>query len=140
MDNQNSSQEHLWKRCPKGMLRQVADRSKEQKRVQKSPRGQNQFDRRHLLKIAAAVAVTTGAGTIAYRSMSAPTSMGPIGKPTAAPAMAMGYGGISCGTFISNLQKFIDEGLEDQELVAKMDKHLELCKGCKARYDRKQTA
>jgi len=68
---------------------------------------------RQLLKIAAAVAVTTGAGVIGYQSLypSVPSK---------------GYGGISCATFRKNMDKYIQKGLEDQQLVAKMDKHLEL--------------
>ena len=126
-EKNNSNQDHLWEPCPQGMLLQVADRSSEQIRERKSQTGSGQFDRRQLLKIAAAVAVTTGAGVIGYQSLypSVPSK---------------GYGGISCATFRKNMDKYIQKGLEDQQLVAKMDKHLELCKGCKARYDRKQTA
>ena len=121
MDNTSSNQGQLWKQCPKGILRQVADRSANLNRCDET----NQFDRRKMLQIAAAVAVTAGAGTIAYHSL--------FNSPS---VKSMGYGGISCAKFISNMQKYIDEGLEDQELVACMDKHLELCKGCQARHER----
>ena len=154
MDKNNSSQDHLWEPCPKGMLLkvaevcaekarqdslwepcpqgmllQVADRSSEQIRERKSQTSSGQFDRRQLLKIAAAVAVTTGAGVIGYQSLYAPVS-------------SKGYGGISCSTFRKNLDKYIQKGLEDQQLLPKMDKHLELCKPCQAKYDMKmkQTA
>ena len=126
-DKNNSSQDHLWEPCPQGMLLQVADRCSEQIRTRKSGAGSGQFDRRQLLKIAAAVAVTTGAGVIGYQSLYAPVS-------------SKGYGGISCTTCRKNLEKYIQKGLEDQQLVAKMDKHLELCKGCRAKHDMMQTA
>ena len=126
MDKHNSGQEQLWKSCPKGMLREVADRSTEQNRIRKGHTGSNQVDRRRMLQIAAAVAVTAGAGTIAYRSLFAPAS-------------SNGYGGISCATCIKNFEKHIQKALEEQ-MVAKMDKHLELCKSCRMKYDRMLTA
>ena len=126
-EKNNSNQDHLWEPCPQGMLLQVADRSSEQIRERKSQTGSGQFDRRQLLKIAAAVAVTTGAGVIGYQSL----------YPR---VPSKGYGGISCATFRKNMEKYIQKGIEDQQLVAKMDKHLKLCKPCQAKYDMMQTA
>lgn len=126
-EKNNLSADHLWEPCPQGMLVQVADSCSKQIRDRKSQAGSGQFDRRQLLKIAAAVAVTTGAGVIGYQSLYAPVS-------------SKGYGGISCGTFRKNLEKYIQKGVEDQQLAAKMDKHLELCKGCQAKYNMMKTA
>jgi len=122
MDKQTSNQDQLWQACPKGMLLEVAQRSAEQRGTHKASGETNQVDRRRMLQIAAAVAVTTGAGTIAYRSLFAPAS-------------SKGYGGISCVVCRNNLHKYIEKSLEDQQLVAKMDKHLELCKNCQTKYD-----
>ena len=125
--SEKARQDSLWEPCPQGMLLQVADRSTEKIRHRKSQADSGQFDRRQLLKIAAAVAVTTGAGVIGYRSL-------------VAPMPSKGYGGISCTTCRKNLKKYIQKGIEDQQFLAKMDKHLELCKGCKAKLDMMQTA
>ncbi len=137
MDKNNSSQEDLWKQCPKGMLREVAVRNAERNRIQKDPGKPNKFDRRGLLKIAAAIAVTGGAGTIAYRSLF------PAFKPfTPVTTVSPGgeYGGITCEMCLSNIEKYIQKGLEDHGLVAKMDKHLELCDSCRAKYDMMRNA
>ena len=99
-EKNNSNQDHLWEPCPQGMLLQVADRSSEQIRERKSQTGSGQFDRRQLLKIAAAVAVTTGAGVIGYQSL----------YPR---VPSKGYGGISCATFRKNMEKYIQKGIED---------------------------
>ena len=121
MDKHNSNQEQLWKQCPKGLLLQVASVGHEKNCHQKVTSQQSQFDRRRMLQIAAAVAVSAGAGTIAYRSLFASAS-------------SMGYGGISCSVCLANLEKHIQKGLEES-LAAKMDQHLETCRTCRAKYD-----
>ena len=127
MDKQKAKQDQLWQQCPKGMLLQVAARGSEQNRTRNTSGEANQFDRRRMLQIAAAVAVSAGAGTIAYRSLFPPVS-------------SKGYGGISCVTCIKHLDKYIQQALEDQQLAAQMEKHLELCKGCRAKYDMRRNA
>ncbi len=127
MANKSPNQEQLWKRCPQGVLHRVANRTEKRNTARKGLGGSQQFDRRRMLQIAAAVAVTTGAGTLAYQSLF------PRVK-------SKGYGGISCSDFLSNLQKHIDKSLDDQQLVASMDEHLKLCKPCRARYEKMRNA
>jgi len=118
MLKENPNEDQLWKRCPQGMLRDVADRSAERSRAQDSD-APNQFDRRRLLQLAAGIAITAGAGTIAYRSL-----------------YPLNAGSITCNTFLTNLKKFTQEGLDDQQLIAQMDQHRKECKSCKRHYDR----
>lgn len=115
------------------MIQQVADRRDKDRSAKELNRSQHgvgttlSTDRRTMLKIAAAVAVTAGAGTIAYRSVFAPV----------APS---GYGGLTCKSCVENLPKYIQKCLEDRQLVAQMDEHLRLCPGCRARFDQMKNA
>lgn len=128
MDNNNSKQDQVWQKCPKGMIQKVADRSAEGlSRIQLGVDTTLSTDRRAMLKIAAAIVVTAGAGTIAYRSVFAPV----------APNT---HGGLTCKSCVENLPKYMEKRLEDQRMVAKMDEHLRLCAGCRARFDQMKNA
>jgi hypothetical protein len=122
MDTKKIKQDDLWKPCPKGMIQRVADRTVEESRVDRTVGKKNDLDRRRILQIAAAVAVTTAAGTIAYRSQFAPASR-------------KGQRGITCGTCVKNIKQYVQKTLDDQQLATKMDAHLKKCKSCRAKYE-----
>ena len=130
MDNKSSNQEQHWKQCPQGVLQRVADRTAKRESGRKSPGGSNQFDRRRMLQIAAAIVVTTGAGTVAYQSLFPRVEHTPFPR-----AHSDGYGGINCREFLKNMEAYIEKGLDDQKLIAAMDEHLRLCEPCQAKYN-----
>ena len=126
MENPTLNKDKLWRKCPPGLLQQVVGRGKERCH-KKNTSKDGAFDRRRLLQIAAAVAVTSGAGTIAYRSMFAPVAPA---APTA----------LSCTKCISLIPKYLEKSIEDQQLVAQMDKHLGFCPKCQSKLDMMQNS
>ena len=133
MDSQNSNKERLWEQCPEGMLRNVADRRAGEHRLQQAAAEENQFDRRQLLQLAGAVAVSVGAGTLAYRSLyphEGPNQTHPMANWTPTP-----FDGVTCDVCIANLQNYMQKSIDEQKLVAKMDEHLKICPSCRAKLD-----
>ncbi len=126
MDHHNPNHDHLWLPCPTGMIQKVADQPEGTLRNQDSVAKNGLPNRRGMLMTAAAVAVSAGVGTIAYRSLFAPVD------PRA-------LGGLTCSQCREHLQKYIDKTIEDRTLIAQIDEHLKLCPKCSAKYNMMQT-
>lgn len=127
MKVQTNNSDADWVQCPAGMIQNVANSVK----VDFGSRNTAVLDRRQILTAAATVAGVAVLGGVLYST----SDNGSSGEAESGnPMMAKNHAGISCADVVAVLPAYIASEMQDQQEVAKVAKHIELCQKCREFY------
>ncbi len=126
-----NNQDKLWAKCPPGAIQRVADSAM----VSRTAKPAVNLQRRNLLvgtATAAGVAVLGGATYLATRE---PERNGGSVTGATAPVANFNFGGINCIDVVFAVPEYVENTIDDQETIEKIEKHLELCDKCRMVYE-----